>query len=194
MHTSTTPSHATHATSLYDAVQFSPLDSLAFDLDRLIRAASTIAGEGVFTQKPITRGEPVAPMFQGRKVHRQEYDRIDWAKYQGRIMQTDDDWFLEGIGGIEDFINHSCDPNIGFAPAGTYFFALRDIRAEEEILFHYSTCENHADWRLPCACGGVFCREEIVGFCNLPLPEKKRLLPISLPYLRRRYFSITPVA
>ncbi|MBI1207684.1 MAG: SET domain-containing protein-lysine N-methyltransferase [Azospirillum sp.] len=151
----------------------------------LVRGLSPVAGEGVFAAEPIARGTAVVSVTEGRRVHRSEYQRIDWPNYRGRIMQVDDDWFLEGIGAIEDFINHGCDPNLGFDAAGTALVALRSIAVGEELLFHYSSCENHENWRVPCGCGAVQCRGAVVGFRDLPPDERRRLLPICLPYLRR---------
>jgi hypothetical protein len=44
-----------------------------------------------------------------------------------------------------DFVNHWCDPNVGLDETGGNFIALRDINAGEEICFHYSMSEDHAD-------------------------------------------------
>ncbi len=162
-----------------------------------MRAPSRVAGEGVFARVRFARGEQVVTVDSGRRVSRAEYERIDWSCYTGRIMQVDDDWFLEGIGAIEDFINHGCDPNVGFTvgAGGVALCALRNIEPGEEILFHYSTCEDHADWRQPCGCGSARCPGVLVGFRDLGPTDRVRLLPISLPYLRRRYgFRSEPIS
>lgn len=154
---------------------------------RLERGASSVAGDGVFCRRPIAKGEVMLPAMTGRKLHRSEYERIDWGTYRGRIMQIDEDWFLEGTGDLVDYINHSCDPNIGFSLDGTRFVALRDIAAGEELFFHYSTCEDEAGWSLACGCGSRLCRGSIVSFRDLPAEERERLLPLSLPYLKQRW-------
>jgi hypothetical protein len=154
---------------------------------RLFKAPSPVAGEGVFCSVPIAAGEVVIRALVGRRVHKSEHDAIDWGTYAGRIMQIDEDWYLEGTGDLVDFINHSCDPNLGFDATGEHFIALRDIAAGEELLFHYSTSENDPDWSVRCECGSRLCSGRIAGFGNLPASEQARLLPIALPYLRRRY-------
>ncbi len=160
-------------------------------MDYLMRGPSSVAGEGVFARAPLITGRQVVPMTAGRRVSRVEYDRIDWSHYTGRIMQIDVDWFLEGEGGIEDFINHGCDPNLGFDHSGTSLVALRDIAPGEELLFHYSTCEDHAGWRQPCGCGSPLCRGVVVGFRDLTSEDRERLMPLALPYLRRRYGAVS---
>jgi len=143
-----------------------------------------VAGLGVFAEEPVAAGTVVARIDDGRVVTRAEYEAIDWDRYTGRIMQIDRDLFLEGIGGVEDFINHGCDPNLGFDETGRAFVALRPIAAGEEVLYHYSTSEDHKDWRVPCRCGLPGCRGVLTGFRDLSPEGKERLRPISLPYLR----------
>src|SRR5262249_41169591 len=147
------------------------------DENHLFNAQSPIAGEGVFCRGPIVQGKVVLSTMSGRRVHRSEDEKIDWATYQGRIMQIDDNWLFEGTGDLVDFVNHCCEPNVGFDETGDNLIALRDIDAGEEIFFHYSMSENHADWSIPCACGARRCLGRIVGFRDLPLAERARLLP-----------------
>ena len=156
---------------------------------RLAHGSSAVAGEGAFCRETIAAGEIVAFALAGRPVGRVEYETIDWTRYAGRIMQIGEDTFLEGTGDVVDFINHSCEPNIGFDASGQYFLALRDLVQGEEVFFDYSTSEDEEGWRVPCSCGSARCRGAITGFRDLPATEKARLLPISLPYLRQTYGS-----
>jgi hypothetical protein len=155
--------------------------------ERLVHGSSPVAGEGAFCAENIAAGDIVAFAMAGRPVARTEYETIDWASYTGRIMQIGEDTFLEGKGDVVDFINHSCEPNVGFDPSGQYFVALRDLTKGEEVFFDYSTSEDEAGWSVPCSCGSVQCRGTITSLRDLPAAEKVRLLPISLPYLRRAY-------
>ena len=67
------------------------------------------------------------------------------------------------------FLNHSCDPNIGVAvklnEAGSYdFVALRDIQEGEEVRFDYETTEYEVGAFEDCMCGADICRGTIKGF------------------------------
>jgi hypothetical protein len=159
----------------------------AIETPRLVHGSSPVAGEGAFCRENIAAGEIVAFAMAGRPVARDEYETIDWTRYSGRIMQVGEDAFLEGTGDVVDFINHSCEPNLGFDATGQYFVALRDLAVGEEVFFDYSTSEDEAGWRVPCSCGSPRCRGAITGFRDLPATEKARLLPICLPYLREAY-------
>ncbi len=67
------------------------------------------------------------------------------------------------------FLNHSCDPNIGVAlklnEGGSYdFVALRDIPEGEEVRFDYETTEYPVGAFEDCMCGVESCRGVVKGF------------------------------
>ena len=66
------------------------------------------------------------------------------------------------------FINHSCDPNVGFRGQVVYV-ALRDIRAGEELCHDYAM-ERSDDYALDCHCGSPLCRGKVSGE-DWKLPE-----------------------
>lgn len=86
---------------------------------------------------------------------------------------------------LDNYLNHSCEPNVGFIEGDLRLFALRPIEVNEELLWDYSTSMNEAQWSLPCYCGAVSCRGRIESFDALTKEHQQRLLPIALNYLRR---------
>lgn len=67
------------------------------------------------------------------------------------------------------FLNHSCDPNIGVVKelneGGSYdFVALRDIEEGEEVRFDYETTEYEVGAFADCKCGADICRRNIKGY------------------------------
>jgi len=86
--------------------------------------------------------------------------------------------FLGPSGGIDDYVNHSCDPNAGVrgAGGGLELFALRAIRESEEVTFDYSTCLVDEPSIGSCFCGSSDCRGWIGPFCELPLDLRARYL------------------
>jgi hypothetical protein len=85
---------------------------------------------------------------------------------------------------IEDFTNHSCDPNSGLRmnPRGPIAVAIRRIRPHEEITFDYSTWLTGDYFNMTCRCGSEKCRGFVSGFGTLP------------PALRERYIALGIVA
>jgi hypothetical protein len=59
-------------------------------------------------------------------------------------------------------INHSCEPNLGFADDHT-LVARRDIAAHEELTVDYATAISDARWVLWCHCETYRCRQVIEG-------------------------------
>jgi SET domain-containing protein len=65
---------------------------------------------------------------------------------------------------LDDYVNHSCDPNLWLSGKLT-ILARRDIFPGEEITIDYSTWEIDEHWRLPglCNCGSGICRRHVTG-------------------------------
>jgi hypothetical protein len=84
----------------------------------------------------------------------------------------------------DDFLNHSCSPNVGFSTGELAFYALRDIAAGEELCWDYSTSMSDPTWEMPCLCGSAECRGVIGSFWSLSAADQERLRPLALAYLR----------
>jgi hypothetical protein len=142
---------------------------------------SEIHGTGVFTRRAIRKGER-AFVCGGRAVAAGDVPE------DARAMQIGPETYLvedPADPGRDDFLNHSCDPNLGFVTGEPVLYALRDIGAGEELFFDYSTTMGEPGWSLPCRCGAENCRGAITSFCDLPEAEQRRIEPIALAYLRR---------
>jgi SET domain-containing protein len=100
-------------------------------------------------------------------------------------LQIGEDLWLASDGSLlDDMVNHSCDPNVGFLDGSPTLYALRDIAAGEEIAWDYSTSISERGWSLVCHCGSPHCRGIVRSWPELPERERQRLLPIALSYLR----------
>ena len=145
-----------------------------------------MSGDGVFAQESIAQGTVILPLT-GDLV-----DRADLGddSYDRAILQIEDDLFLEAAGGPDDYINHSCAPNLAFTDDGKAYYALRTINVGEELTFDYATSEDDADWRVDCLCKSANCRGFITGFPALAPADQMRLYPFCLPYLKRKYAGL----
>jgi hypothetical protein len=59
------------------------------------------------------------------------------------------------------YLNHSCDPNVGFSDDGD-FVTLRDVAQGEELTYDYGFVES-GDFSMECRCGTLSCRKRITG-------------------------------
>jgi SET domain-containing protein len=135
---------------------------------------NTLAGRGVVALADIARDEIVA-IKVGHIVTRAEIDQVT-AAAGDLALQIDDDFYLapRSAADVEDmsvFINHSCDPNVGFRGQVVYV-AMRDIRAGEELCHDYAM-ERSDDYTLNCHCGSPLCRGKVSGD-DWKLPELQR--------------------
>lgn len=125
---------------------------------------STIAGRGLFAVEPITVGEVVA--VKGGHIVDTETMLSLSPKLQNSEIQITDDLHLVALSEDEYeavmlFINHSCEPNVGFV-GNIVLSAMRGISAGEEMttdyaLFDVSTAS------MDCSCGTASCRGRITG-------------------------------
>ena len=61
-----------------------------------------------------------------------------------------------------DYLNHSCNPNVGMR-GQICIFAMRDIAPGEEITIDYPMVDFSSYDAFPCACGVADCRGQIDG-------------------------------
>ncbi len=131
----------------------------------------TLAGRGVVAIADIARDEIVA-IKAGHIITRDELERAT-AAAGDMALQIDDDFYLaprtaEEVADMSVFINHSCEPNVGFRGQVVYV-AMRDIKAGEELCHDYSM-ERSDDYTLDCHCGSALCRGKVTGQ-DWKLPE-----------------------
>lgn len=135
-------------------------------------------GLGVFAARPIRAGAIVMLDEDGdyyrnvvsyRELRRQGYD-LDIT------LQVGHDAYKLPNCTLDDFTNHSCDPNTGIrlTERGMVILALRDIAAHEELTYDYSTYLNNPYESLRCLCGAANCRGVIGNFSTLPAELKRR--------------------
>ena len=131
----------------------------------------TLAGRGVIAIANITQDEIVA-IKAGHIITGDEIEQVT-ATAGDMALQIDDEFYLapRTVDEVEDmsvFINHSCDPNVGFRGQVVYV-AMRDIQAGEELCHDYSM-ERSDDYVLVCHCGSPLCRGKVTGQ-DWKLPE-----------------------
>jgi hypothetical protein len=146
----------------------------------VVKKKSPVHGWGLFAARFIPWDTAVLTCG-GRKV------TGDQVAADMRAMQIDHDlWLAEepGVENLDDYLNHCCDPNIGFTDGSLTFHALRDIDAGEELTWHYSTSINEPGWGFACNCGSRHCKGRVVSYCDLDDADRKRLAGLTLAYLR----------
>jgi uncharacterized protein len=125
---------------------------------------SAIAGRGLFTTEPIAAGEIVA-VKGGHIVTTAGLHRLP-ARLQNSEIQIADGLHLVALTEAEYepvmlFINHSCEPNTGFA-GNVVLVAMRDVAAGDELTTDYAMFDDSAE-TMDCHCGTPSCRGVING-------------------------------
>jgi len=129
-------------------------------------------GTGAFATRKFKKGEKIVdflgPLVPYKKMP-QPYTDVD-----DHYVQIGKTLFMGPSGTIDDYFNHSCDPNSGLVIKGKKVFlkAIEDIKKGEEIVWDYSTTMYEIEfpdkWEMDCECGSSKCRQRITDFNDLP--------------------------
>jgi uncharacterized protein len=125
---------------------------------------SGIAGKGLVATQAIRKDEVVA-VKGGHIVTTEEMLALPEPLGNSDVQITDD-LHLVALGhGEYDpvmlFLNHSCEPNVGFG-GNIVLVAMRDIESGEELTTDYALFDDFAG-AMECHCGQVACRGHIDG-------------------------------
>jgi SET domain-containing protein len=129
---------------------------------------SAIHGTGAFATRDISEGERIGT-YAGRRYSAREVRRRDWNNSLTYVFALSDGSVIDGAdeGNATRHLNHSCAPNcVAYeedGPGGELaigFYALRAIRADEELRLDYRLEVDAAEERgtFACVCGAVECR------------------------------------
>lgn len=149
---------------------------------RLILAPAKI-GRGVFAAEEI-QANMLVLRFGGEILHLPTEFPPEYKSIEDHCQQIGPDLFLGPSGEMDDYVNHSCDPNCGLfeiEEENTKHLILKSLRTilqGEEITWDYSTWMWKDEWNCPCACGTPSCRKLIADFESLPVASLNRYMAL----------------
>ncbi len=125
---------------------------------------SEIAGRGLVATEVIHKSEVVA-VKGGHVVTTEELEALP-APLADSDVQITDDLHLAALSEDEFeavmlFINHSCEPNVGFG-GNVVLVAMRDIHPGEELTTDYALFDDY-EGEMECRCGRPSCRKRVGG-------------------------------
>ena len=126
--------------------------------------SSRIAGRGLFANEQISAGEIVA-VKGGHIVTTTQLRELPDPLPNSEI-QIADGLHLVAVSPEEYepvmlFINHSCEPNVGFA-GNIVLVAMREVIAGQELTTDYALFDDY-DGQMTCRCNTASCRRVIDG-------------------------------
>jgi len=148
---------------------------------------SAIEGRGLVAVAPITADELIA--VKGGHIVTTEVLRSLPHRLQNSEIQIADGLHLVALDDAEYepvmlFINHSCEPNVGFA-GNVVLVAMRDVSPGEELTTDYALFDDY-EGRMDCRCGAPSCRGAVNGR-DWQRPDLQRKYgPYFSAYLRSR--------
>lgn len=149
-----------------------------------LKTSQSKIGRGTFTTVKIPANVPVC------EITGTLYDDKSVPDHPA-IVQVGQKKFLGPSGGVDDYINHSCDPNCALHIVGNraILYSLYVIQPNNEITFDYSTSSTDTmeEWKMDCLCGSYKCRKIISGIQYLTKDlieeyHKKKMIPLFLKH------------
>ena len=139
-------------------------------------------GRGLFARRLIKKGSIIFH-FEGI-ISDDEHTNSE-------SLQIDDNKFLESTLKFDDNLNHSCSPNCYVDWDKLNLISLKDIHKGEELSFNYNTADYDLvslieDCSFKCNCGAN-CIKEVKGFRYLSQIQKRRILRLISPFLKKKF-------
>lgn len=157
----------------------------------LIVGDSKIQGKGVITTIDIKEGETVI-IWGGIVITVEEFKMGKGMPHTN--VGIDEGLFLAeppGLDpdnlGVDEYMNHSCDPNVWLKDEIT-LVAKRNIKVGEELTMDYAVelADESYVMKMPCNCGAEYCRKTITGKdWQLPMVQRINEGHFS-PFIQRR--------
>jgi len=141
-----------------------------------IEVKDTKKGKSAFTTESFVKDELILEFEQNfLKQPRKDTLCVDENKHQ----------YSKDPNAVENFLNHSCDPNGYINFQDLTYRAIKPIKKGEELTFNYLTTEWDLAKTFDCDCG-TKCHGTIKGFKYLTKEEQKELEPLLSPFLKKK--------
>ena len=97
-------------------------------------------------------------------------------------IQIESDLYIGPSGDLDDFVNHSCNPNSGIKVTNkkVVLITIKNIQKGQEITFDYSTTMDEDDWEMDCNCGSQYCRKMIRDFKYLSKEIQEKYIRLGI--------------
>ena len=144
---------------------------------------SRIHAHGCYTTEPIQKATPVIE-YTGPRLTVDEADTLYENSPRTYLFGLEDGKHVIDGDGLAAFINHSCDPNCepDEINSRVFIFAIRDIKAGEELTYDYNLYDGELDDVALCSCGSQNCRRSMYSETEIArrpkLKSRKRKPPL----------------
>ena len=137
-------------------------------------------GKAVFANKNFKKGEKLIG-FKGKLF---TYSQLPapYSKADDHYVQIGKNLYMGPSGKLDDFINHSCNPNSGLKIQSKIvnLVAIKSIKKGEEVTWDYSITMDEDDWEMVCKCGSKNCRKRVKDFKYLPKRIQKKYIKLGV--------------
>ncbi|HEU0064786.1 MAG TPA: SET domain-containing protein [Flavisolibacter sp.] len=145
--------------------------------DNLMEVKNSRFGLGLFAKQFIPAGT-ILCKITGKELSFE--DTVHLSEKESYTLQIDFDKYIYCEPPFL-YSNHSCNPNCA-VNSSVELFALKNIKANQELFWDYSTSMLERHWTLKCACGEKNCRKIITDFDLLPQKLQSKYLQLNIVF------------
>jgi hypothetical protein len=137
-------------------------------------------GKGLFAKKDIPAFSVLFPL-SGKPLNFK--DTLSLKRKESHALQLGLDQYIL-CSNFFIYSNHCCEPNCGINHQ-LQFITIKNIVANEELCWDYSTSMFERHWTMKCLCNTASCRKIVTDFDLIPaqVQQQYTTLDIVLPFI-----------
>lgn len=149
---------------------------------------SQVSGYGLFAEENINAGQLILSFGGSFSLQK---DRYSNDIIRSTCIGLSEDVMLceksDSAKDISDYINHSCDPNVGMYDSIT-LVAIKPISQGDEIVCDYAFWEGDDNWIMKneCFCCSIKCRKRINGSYWKQIKSSYTEFEFFSPFIKRK--------
>lgn len=139
---------------------------------------------GLFAREAIPEGAVVV-VFGGRAIDVETLKSLPRGRQRFALQIEEGAFLYSDFDGPGDWVNHSCEPNVGMR-GQIVLVAMRPIHAGEELCFDYAMTDIDDYDSFVCQCGATGCRERVGPDDWQQVALQERYAGFFAPHVARR--------
>ena len=141
--------------------------------EKPFRVGRSATGLGLFAAALIEKNTDIVE-YTGPRIPTKEAQALDRRRANKYLFEIDRRWTIDGSprGNVARYVNHACDPNVGWLDERT-LATMTDVAAGEELVTDYAMSIVEPEWFLRCHCPSYRCRQMVEG-TDWRIPQLQR--------------------
>ena len=139
---------------------------------------SKINGKGIILNQDVIQDEIIF-RFSGKSIKNKA---IPWHYGRNWLQVWYVEWIIPAPNAPWNYINHSCNPNVGLKWRNT-IVAMQKIKKDEEVTMDYALSDTLPLWHMKCGCKSKNCRKVVKPYQDLSYQRQRKYIKYTAKYI-----------